>query len=83
MAEEEDPVDESEDGAETGGDLCDADAQLDDDEITSVAGAVLGGDAAGWFAEPLPALDNLSPATVLRDHPRGADIVRSLLVRMR
>jgi hypothetical protein len=34
MAEDEDQSGETEDGAETGGDLCDADAQLDDDEIT-------------------------------------------------
>ena len=34
MTEEDDQADEREDGAETGGDLCDADAQLDDDEIT-------------------------------------------------
>ena len=34
MAEDEDQSAEAEDGAETGGDLCDPNAQLDDDEIT-------------------------------------------------
>lgn len=56
--------------------------RANDDEITSVAGAVLGGETASWFAQPIPALDNRSPAAVLRDHPQGTDIVRSLLMRM-
>ncbi len=50
-----------------------------DGDVRAVAGAVAG---EAWLQYKVPALDHRRPQDVLREHPDGQLIVRSVLMRM-
>ena len=53
-----------------------------DYEISVVLSSLLGERSLAWFDRPINALENLSPADVLKNIQGGKVIVRSLIMRL-
>ena len=53
-----------------------------DYEISVVLSSLLGERSLTWFDRPIGALENLSPADVLKNDRNGKVIVRSLIMRL-
>jgi hypothetical protein len=57
-------------------------AALGDEELAIVLAASLGDQSISWLKTPIAALNQRSPAAVLREEPLGKKILRTLLMRM-
>src|SRR5262245_39242082 len=53
-----------------------------DDEIESVATALMGSEGADWLDRPRPAFEGQSPQFILAGELNGRNIVRSLMMRL-
>jgi GGDEF domain-containing protein len=55
---------------------------LGGEEFAIVLTASMGDRSVAWFETPVGALEQRSPASVLKDEPSGRTILKSMLMRM-
>jgi uncharacterized protein (DUF2384 family) len=53
-----------------------------DEQIASVANAIMGSEATRWLETQMPALGGKSPREVLVHSPHGTDVIRALIMRV-
>jgi uncharacterized protein (DUF2384 family) len=55
---------------------------LHNEDLAAVLSVTMGAHAIDWFCSPISALDGESPYSIVKRHPFGLTIVKSLLMRM-